>query len=72
MSENFKSGVVTEVHATDKDELKNAELTFQMASSDQDHFKIVTIGNRGIISVSKVKDIFFSICYSFSVCLLPL
>ncbi|GFR69872.1 neural-cadherin [Elysia marginata] len=56
MSENFVEGVVTEVHATDKDELKNAELTFLLKDKDQDHFKIDTLENRGIISIHKAVD----------------
>ncbi|GFN86028.1 neural-cadherin [Plakobranchus ocellatus] len=55
MSENLKEGVVTEVHATDKDEYKNAELTFRIASG-QGHFKIDSVENRGIISIYEAVD----------------
>ncbi|KAH9498290.1 hypothetical protein Btru_009594 [Bulinus truncatus] len=34
MSEHFKEGIITEVHATDKDENENAELYFSMSRHD--------------------------------------
>ncbi|XP_055891438.1 neural-cadherin-like [Biomphalaria glabrata] len=58
MSEHFKDGIVTEVHATDKDENDNAELFFSMsqANAAMGHFKVDTIENKGAISIKEPVD----------------
>lgn len=56
MSEHFKEGIVTEVHATDRDENDNAELQFSMSQrvAAGGHFKVDTIENKGAISIYQV------------------
>ncbi|KAH9502649.1 hypothetical protein Btru_074016 [Bulinus truncatus] len=58
MSEHFKEGIITEVHATDKDENENAELYFSMSRHDAagGHFKVDTIENKGAISIYQPVD----------------
>ncbi|XP_059140331.1 neural-cadherin-like isoform X2 [Physella acuta] len=56
MSEHYKKGIVTEVHATDKDENDNAELQFSMSNLAGGHFKVDTIENKGAISIYEPVD----------------
>ncbi|CAG5122582.1 unnamed protein product, partial [Candidula unifasciata] len=58
MSEHFKEGIVTEVHATDRDENDNAELQFSMSErvAAGGHFKVDTIENKGAISIYQPVD----------------
>ncbi|CAL1540107.1 unnamed protein product [Lymnaea stagnalis] len=58
MSEHFKQGIVTEVHATDRDENDNAKLHFTMSqlAAAGGHFKVDTIENKGAIFIYEPVD----------------